>query len=241
MNIEKISERLNSINLEIKEKLSDFKNNIYPIYDGAIALETYLRSPVKIMWILKEAYDFNGTGGWNYTEKLGIQNIFEEFLEGEPHRATWDPIVYVSYGILNEFQEWREMDYIRVNTEMCQILHNIAIINTQKLPAKNDTVSYTNEISDAYKRNEDILRIQIETLNPDIIIGGNTLYLYKEMFGLDDENRIHSNSGSMSYFVTNERLFFDAYHPAQRLIKRKDYVDDIILAAKDWYNNKKSL
>jgi hypothetical protein len=83
---------------------------------------------------------------------------------------------------------------------------------------------------DKYK---DILKSQIEILNPDILICANTMQLYKELFDLTSE-KINTKE-SITYYTKNEKLYIDAYHPAQTQVYRETYVDDIITAAKEWH------
>ena len=60
--------------IQIKAKSRYNAENIKPIYDGVCDLEGYLKSEIKVMWMLKEAYDdFDESGmpkggGWEIYE-----------------------------------------------------------------------------------------------------------------------------------------------------------------------------
>ena len=239
MNITDFKKEIENMKIEIVKKVSEPHNNRYPITDGAVNIENYYNSPIKITWLLKEPYDdVNGEGGgWDYSELLNKNSVYEDFFGTHSSRATWHPIIYTSYGILHNFMLWNDMDYIRDDKDMSFIVREIAIINTQKLPAINMTYSNNDDISFAFDKYKDILKTQIEILNPDIIIGGSTMYLYGPLFDIKEEDAFYKESNK--YFFKNNKIYIDAFHPAQRSIKRKVYIDDIILAAKEWYEKYK--
>jgi hypothetical protein len=129
---------------------------------------------------------------------------------------------------------WGSMDYIRDEPEeMTSIVRDIAIVNVQKLPSKNVSKTDFQDIVKAFNKYKDILKSQIEILNPDILICANTMQLYKELFDLTSE-KINTKE-SITYYTKNEKLYIDAYHPAQTQVYRETYVDDIITAAKEWH------
>jgi hypothetical protein len=234
MDYSSFKKQLDNLDEIIKNRISEDRRE--PIYDGAINPERYFKSPIKIAWLLKEAYDdLNGEGGgWCYSELLDKENVYEDFFRPHGSRATWHPIIYVSYGILNNFMFWGSMDYIRDEPEeMTSIVRDIAIVNVQKLPSKNVSKTDFQDIVKAFNKYKDILKSQIEILNPDILICANTMQLYKELFDLTSE-KINTKE-SITYYTKNEKLYIDAYHPAQTQVYRETYVDDIITAAKEWH------
>jgi hypothetical protein len=79
---------------------------------------------------------------------------------------------------------------------------------------------------------------QIETYNPDIIIGGNTLgYFFNEMGILLNQ---FTDSGSVYYYKNNDgKLFINTYHPAQTKLDRETYINEILSAVKNKFLNKK--
>jgi len=236
MEIHEFKNRIASLNNLIRDKVSEPENKRYPIYDGAVDAERYFNSTIKIAWLLKEAYQGkNGVGGnWNYSELLAKDSVYEDFFGSHASRATWHPIIYVSHGILNNFLYYNDMDSIKDDTKMSFVVRDIAIINTQKLPAKNVTSSNMGEIHLAFDKYKDILKSQIDILNPDIIIGGSTMSLYKSLFDLKDEDAYHLEN--VKYYFKNNKVFIDAFHPAQRTVGREKYIDEIISAAEEWFD-----
>jgi hypothetical protein len=233
MNHDLFLRQLEELNSVIRSEVSEEERE--PIYDGPVNAMRYLKSPIKIVWLLKEAYDdIDGKGGgWNYSVLLDKENLYEDFFRPHASRATWHPIVYVSYGILNNFRLWNDMDYIRDNPhELTSVIRDIAIVNVQKLPARNVTYTDSRDITKAFENHKHLLKRQLEILNPDIIIGASTLHLFKDIFDINDGA---NHKESITYYFKDKKLFIDAYHPAQTIISRQVYVNDIISAAKDWY------
>ena len=81
-------------------------NGLKPILDGVHDVSKYLESPIKVMWIMKEAYDDsdeNGNrGGWS---------IFDILDENKPIPQSWYNIIYVTYGI---FKKWETIDMYKI-------------------------------------------------------------------------------------------------------------------------------
>lgn len=204
-----------------------------PIADGIVNIEKYLQAKFKILWILKEPYDDveNGSpsgGGWHYCKNFLFASEFVKRI-GRSH-STWHPIIYVSYGILNNFMLFEEMDYISDDESMADVVKDIAVINVKKLPGYTHT--HDSIIRNAYNQHKDVLLKQIEVYNPNIIIGGSTLSLFYNDLEIGEDNQ--KKYGSIHYAIKSSQLFISAYHPGQTQIIRRTYVNDIINCAKQW-------
>lgn len=224
-NYETIKQQLEELNSEIKTRITDEKNDRHPIYDGAISLEDYLNSKIKILWLLKEAYDEkDGKGGnWSYSEECKNEEFVKKLVFGDPYR-TWQPIVQISSAILNGFEKKN------IDNEMIKILNKISILNIQKLPSKNGAQTNMDDVYEAFEKFSDIILRQIEVLQPHIIICGYTFDVINQK--LDIENLVKSES--CSYCKKGDTLIIKAYHPAQwASVDRELYIDHIILAAKN--------
>jgi hypothetical protein len=231
--IQSLTKECDTIEKSIKESYIDENGLSDPIVDGIVNIEKYLNQEFKILWILKEPYDDveNGLpsgGGWHYCKDFVSANEFIKKIGRS--RATWHPIIYVSYGILNNFALFENMGYIRNDESMADVVKDIAVINVKKLPGFTQTCDY-GTIGSAYNRHKDILLRQIETYKPNIIIGGSTMQLFYNDLGISD---IQKNYGSVNYAVKDMKLFITAYHPAQRTITRPSYVNDIVNCVKQW-------
>lgn len=210
-----------------------------PIVDGIVNIDKYLQSRFKILWILKEPYDdvkdgLPSGGGWHFCNDFLAPDGFYKRI-GQS-RATWHPIIYVTYGLLNDFMLYESMDYLRDDESMAEIIRSVAVINIKKLPGFTRTYDY-GSICNAYNKHKDVLLKQIDTYNPDIIIGGSTLQLFFNDLGIRDKLK---NNRTVDYAIKNSQLFISAYHPAQTQLKRHDYVNDIINTVREWTTSKTS-
>jgi hypothetical protein len=198
-----------------------FKDN--ECIDGVIDPECYFNQKLKILWILKEA---NSEESFSFIECF---NDPEWLKKCGSSLASIRRVIYTSYGILDsENKEWEEFPWS--NDVLCQEkLKSIAYINIKKKPG--GSISFDAEIAAAYKENQKIIKQQIETYNPDIIIFGNTLsYIEKSDFeGLEGAEKGVTEYGN-HYYKTNNKLYIHTWHPAVRGkgFNDKEYVMDIV-------------
>lgn len=203
-------------------------DDLWPLPDGVFNIEGYCQSSPRIMWILKQPYDDMKEGkpyggGW---EVYGAFNNDDAFKN-----TTWQPIIYSLFGIRN-YKLYGDSDvpYIRDDKSMVDLLKDIAYINVDKMPGYRSTSD--EELSQAYEQWKDIVEEQIRLYDPQVICFANTMWLFKKDWGID-ENTEHEevplgNDKSMFVYNKDGRLCLDTYHPAQRVVKREDYVDSII-------------
>ncbi len=191
--------------------------------------DLYFGNNIRLAWMLKEPYDGEGgkDGGWRYHDMFPEgKNLYMDTFRGG-HKATWHPMIYISYSIFNDFPKWNEMSLLRDKHEMCDIVRQVAFINSQKLPAKGVTWTNYGDLWESISKNADLLTKQIDLLNPNVFIFGNTIELYKNILNLDLTKLV--NHGTCQYIQANGKLFISAYHPSQRTVKRVDYVNDIVV------------
>lgn len=176
------------------------------------------------MWILKEPYDDfdedkpNG-GGWSITEHCfgGKDDIWSQ--------RTWQPIIYVMYGYLHSLM-WQDMDWIRDNKDMADVLKDIAYINVSKMPGYTRS-TWTN-ISHCYSLWKPILDKQFDIYDPNVIVCAGTLSFFKEDFVKSGMLQIDSVQSAIDVYRLDKKIIIDAYHPLQTKIDRSSYVDSII-------------
>lgn len=228
--IEKFRKQNLDLNLEISTACSLPAENRLVIHDGVFDYEGYLKSKIKILWIMKEPYDTSG-GGWH------ISSIYTKGIFGAA-RTTWYPIINVSHSILNGFQSYEKVEKISKSKKTTsQVLAHIAYINVQKLPSKTREKTNNSIINTAFKDpvKNGFFQRQFKLLNPDVIIGANTLGIMFEHFELKG-SLLKSKPTNNSYIV-NGKLFINALHPANRG-KRETYLNNIVDAAREWYLQK---
>ena len=93
--------------------------NWHPIQDGVYNVEEYLKAPIRIMWVMKEAYDGEDEKG---NPCGGEWSIFDIIDEGKPFPKSWSNIIYTTYN--NELSADEIIDF-------CASKYNIHIIASQ--------------------------------------------------------------------------------------------------------------
>lgn len=238
MDKELFKNRCLEIESEIDKEYFDPSGNTSPIIDGIVDIEKYFQTAPKILWILKEPYDDQEDGmaiggGWHLSKDFLAKKDFYDRMGRS--RNTWHPIIYISYGIINDFMPWNGMYLIRNKPSMVDVVQQIAVINVKKMPGLTRTYNFT-QIQKAYTEHKELLNRQIELYNPDIIIGGSTLHLFYDQIGIIQSELIEMNS--VKYVIKKGKLYIAAYHPGQTQIKRDAYVDDIISTSKEFWQVK---
>lgn len=80
-------------------------------------------------------------------------------------------MIYTSYWILHPEMEWSDIPY--ANEDECySVVNKIAYINVNKLPASN--VSDDKKLAQVFDENKHVLLEQIKSIDPEVIIFGNT-------------------------------------------------------------------
>jgi hypothetical protein len=219
---------LKAIDFKVKSHYKKFEETGRTIInDGIVDPESYFNAPIKILWLLKEPYcdGKNGGGGWSMCHLL--KKIAAGKTKGSSN--TWNPIIYASYGILNNFPNYEDIPRISHDHKMPEILLQIGFINLQKLPAEphTDSLRLKREFDD--RNHFEIIKEQLDAYNPDIVIGGKTLHIIKDKLGVQADDEL-----AFGHFKKNKTLFINTYHPAQTEITTAEYVNKIVLRARDW-------
>jgi hypothetical protein len=240
MTLQELTDKCTELDKLINSTIISDIEDTFPILDGVFDPEKYLSAKYKILWILKEPYDeFDDDGapfggGWHLKDAILPKQKFQEFTGG---RKTFEPMIYASWGILNNFCLWNDMNDVSKDPTMLEALKSIAYINVKKLPGHK--ASYYKTINDAYAKHKDILLKQIEYINPDIVIGGATLGLFINDLGLSRKDIVRHNG--LNYFIKDNKIFIEAYHPAQRTsstgVTQEMYCNSIITAVQNWATN----
>jgi hypothetical protein len=223
MTVEELKQNEEKIQEEILKLCKEYDPKKEPICDGIVSEELYLSSKYKIMWMLKEPY---GDGGYKLGTDLLIPKRRHEVIN------YWIPamhlMTYVTFGLLYN-KHYEEMDSIKNNPEMSEVLTRIAWVNINKTPGKTKSGDMIKE----YNFWKNLLFTQIKTYSPDILIFGGTFQHFKN----DWENNFSSlpelkRKNFTKYFIKNNMIVISTYHPAYpeayHKVDSKDYINDII-------------
>ena len=239
MDLEKRIEFLKTKEIEISQKINAIesgKKGLLPILDGIINIEKYVKAKYKILWVLKEPHDEWVTvkatgqkrnGGWDL-----VHDIYDKLTtDGIKRLLVARRIMEAVYKLLPEAEN---------NLEAFK---SIAYINIKKIPGGR--FSFQNEIEKAYNDHKELLKEQIETYNPDIIICGNTLpYLSMDnYFERINRNAFGKNQKSRyCYYALKDRLYINTFHPAYKPGNNEFWakcIENIVNAFSDWENDYK--
>lgn len=225
--------QVEKLSLEIRAHYEPYETEGYKFMgDGIINLRRYYEVTPKILWILKEPYADGG--GWSISEAFNLSNAELMAPERKLHKSkTWLPVIYSCYAIYNGMIPWDWISYPENDSNVLDSLKNIAIMNILKIPG--ETTTPPAKLTAGYEKHWEILKKQIETYNPDIVIAGNTLSHFKKHLSLD--------SGEFDYNYTHDlwlkdgKVYIDCKHPSTTLLsdaKIENYVDGITEIIRVW-------
>lgn len=193
----------------------------FPITDGVVDIDQFLSSSPKILWILKEPWeklkDGEIGGNWSLTSYLK-----EDGKIG--NKGSWARMAYVTYSVFNNYLKYEDIPYVTKDPKVGPSLKKIVYINVKKFPGQSTSVR--SEIEFYYNRYRGLLKKQITTINPDVIIFGNILSLFLNDLDLKIED--FKSEGSVEVCRKKARLYINAYHPSYWRISGEKYVDDIV-------------
>ena len=208
-----------------------------------------VHSPVEGKWDIE--------GIWS---TMTIDDMYKDKCNGGELAAR--RVMLVSYAILQSIikkELFMPCNIEDNGDEKIKALQSIALINIKKAPGyvetkKNKNVEY--EIVDAYKENKNLLKLQIETYKPHIVIGGSTLQYFVEDKYFEKKNSRPMNYTTnlygpnwrdRNYYPLKDRIWINAYHPSFYKKKKsygeviekeeKDYIEKIVNAVLDWREN----
>lgn len=203
------------------------------IEDGIICPKKFGKHPnskLRILWILKEANDPKG-GGWSLIDFLGTRkDLSEGLFHYKRWAATFGLVIKVSYGLLNGF-----IDYDKIEEELkkaSEILDYIAVINIKKVPGGNraSLAKISKEI------NPQVILKQINEIKPDIVIGGNTLWILAKNNLFLESKELSKLSNDNWGLCKDKILWVDAYHPNNTTVTHQEYYSQIIKLARKYFN-----
>lgn len=220
--------------MEELAKMKDLSSNtLSPIFDGVADVKAYLQSSPKIMWILKEPYDYINEetkkpegGGWTLLEDFEKESE-NPLVQSLPR--TVQRIIYATAGIYTG-TEYDNMEYY-YQPEMYKYLFQIAYINLSKMPAG----TRSGDMTEKYLIWKDIIFDQIKLYNPEVIIFGNTFQYMKEDLCINENDYVTSCYGWVDIYKKDTSLFVDAYHPGI-FCSTKQYVNTMVKIIRKTYN-----
>lgn len=190
------------------------------VKDGAFDRGQYEKTPVKIVWLLKEPV---------YDEHKSQSDLLKKAIRNKKLGNTWTNIAYVAHGVISGwssgiFEKWENIP--SVENDVGKSLYSVAVVNVKKTAnQKSDGYSDNCEISNAYHEHADAIILQIKDLNPDIVVFGYPKVLrgiVEDVFmRMTGEKYRNVKIGTFSVTICGKFLFIWAYHPSYYLSEEK--------------------
>lgn len=178
------------------------------VLDGAVDPARYNIAPKRILWMLREVNDPE-------RNIKDLRNDLKSFADERSIHLLWTrtfgPVARISYGLLNPDDPWTR--WCNEPSVFSPALAQIAVINVKK--SAGGATARWSELRNHFAVNEPMLKEQVRELNPDVVIGGNILWLCRDWlapwlprFGHRDE--------PFPARLVGGAIWVHAYHPSHR-------------------------
>lgn len=185
--------------------------------DGIIDIDSYSKSNIKILLLLKEANALNEIVD------------FKDFLKNGAYerKATWENILRWIYGIQNLEKDftWSEIEKIFTSEKIrTEYLKSVLFCNLKKIGGTYTTNNF--DFYDICNQDKEFIIEQINLyinnsfLCPDFIIAGGSVVTstYSEIFNLTDDKLWKRTSKGIYYYEFRpNKYFIDFVHPEVRV------------------------
>lgn len=179
------------------------------VKDGVVDEESYLRSSLKIMLVLKE---INGS-----LEKW--HNDLRDFIRQGARWQTWDNVTRWIRGIraIHRDIEWKELEKIS-KEQRKEHLKSICAVNLKKSPGGRTTDN--NALSKEAKEDEKFLNEQFGIYNPDLVIccGSIVSRKFLDLVKLPEKSDYKMTTRGICYHEYQTNKYMIEYsHPEARV------------------------
>ena len=254
--LEKEKEFEEKIKARVESYVSDIDSH-FAITDGAFNIEKYFTSPVRILWLLKEAFDDwddegNPVGGnFSISDCLYGVNGMQNTGYISP---TFQKMIYCIYGIFYG-EKYENMPYAKNiidlgSAKYKETLERVVHINANKLAALSS--SNDNEVVSNFMNHwQDIVKEQIDYYVPDVIICGGsapftclcnimpnlktaskvTRYVDSKVVVVQDDKSVLDKYSTVDGYYVDGKIILYPYHPGCRK-DEEVYVDGVVETVK---------
>lgn len=210
------------------------------VRDGIVDVVEYLKAPIKILWILKEANSEKHNDLGNDMRPC-LKTLNDENNNIHPDwRYTWRAIAYAMYGVFEDVN-YKDIPLMNGNaSEVVKHMSKIAHINVKKYGGGSN--AKYKPIQNFYNQYKDLIHEQIEIINPDVLIFGGTFGYFANVYFEGKKPLSEQPNEFTTLYKYKDKLLIDTCHPNSGYRRlggtQKEYCDGIINAVKKW--NKKS-
>jgi hypothetical protein len=175
------------------------------VFDGLVSELDYLKSNIKLCFVLKEVNDLGG-GGWD----------LREFIGGGARWQTWDNVSRWVTCIrdLNSNIKWSELEKVDDNSRR-DTLRSICAFNLKKSPGSHTTekASFNAVVSE----DKDYIKKQYDLYNADITVCCGTGLDLRWALDLNDGEVFETSRGIKWFKNKQDKPVFIYPHPAARV------------------------
>lgn len=180
--------------------------------DGIIDSAEYSRSPIKLLFVLKEVNDPDG-GGWD----------LRKFLRDGGRWQTWNTVTRWVEGIhaLPDIVPWDEVSAHVDDDRRMRALSKIAVVNLKKEPGGGN--ANDNDVRDAAQQDREFISAQLSLYAPDFVICCGSLVadlLVGDgnigVYSLKGTNWVTAKSG-VWYRTVDGTPHIEYFHPQARI------------------------
>lgn len=171
----------------------------YLFEDGVVDLDNYCG----ILFLLKEAY--------SKKQEFGEWNLVTNLAEKGPW-GMWNRVCEWVCGIENTTTDRVEPFRDFSDEEKRNALSRLAVVNVKKI--NGTATSNDDDLQKYVEENKEILHREIESVQPKIIVCGNTFRYLKTIFGIKTNRKCDNWYYWLSIAGLGDILVLDYYHPA---------------------------
>ena len=187
-------------------RLRDHHKDHLFISDGIIDTEQWRNSSVKILFLLKEAYDSEKTEGeWDLCKLVRRRGV---------SGRTFKPMAQWAYGVSAVKSTGTIVPFKGSGEPLDEALKSSAVMNLKKSQGKKKSSGA--DLGFYVDRDWDLINKQIQTITPDVVICGKTWPMISGFLeGVEKVSDRIYRSGGIQYI--------DFWHPANRASNKMNY------------------
>ena len=181
------------------------KNRDGFVSDGVVSEIDYVKSELKLCFVLKEVNDLDG-GGWD----------LREFIRNGARPQTWDNITRWVQCIRSGKVDVQWNNLAQVTPELrANVLRAICAMNLKKSPGTHTTVKATFEAALAEDRS--LIKRQYNLYSPDITVCCGTGWELRDVLALEDDTVFETSRGIRWFNNSQKKPVIMFAHPAARV------------------------
>lgn len=194
----------------MNELFSDWKNKYNHkgklfITDGIIDENHWVNSTVKVLFLLKEAYDSKKVeGSWDLSTLIRRKKV---------SGRTFKPMAQWAYGVQGLLRSNEILPFQGDGAAVELALLSSAVVNLKKSGGKNKSSS--KNLSAYVDEDWDLISKQIEIISPQIVICGNTWSLISK--------KIPYKKISDRAYLSGDVIYINYWHPSNRAANLMNY------------------